>query len=138
MDMTTSFGFGASGNAPPRVYCAGSMKAIETIKHRVADLESRGFMVVSSWHARDESSESYLEIATTDWFELRRAQMVVVNADVPSSSGGYWTELGGAIAYEKPTIVIGDLGALNVFSHLPSVSLYKSWGDYLNALDAER
>ncbi len=85
-------------------YVAGSMNAIADIKRRVADLEARCFTVLSTWHARDESNETYLEIATKDWLELMRSQMVIVNADTPSSSGGYITEFGGALMAEKPVI----------------------------------
>jgi len=118
-------------------YVAGSMLAIAEIKRRVADLEARCFTVLSSWHTRDESRESMLEIATKDWLELMRSQMVIVNADTPSSSGGYFVETGAAIAYEKPVVYItGEKGTVNVFAYLPSVSIYPSWQKYLDALDS--
>ena len=119
------------------VYCAGSMNAIAEIKRRVADLEARCYTVLSTWHSRDESGETFLEIATKDWLELMRAQMVIVNADTPSSSGGYITEFGGALMAEKPVIYIsGEGGTMNVFASLPSVTIYKTWVDYLSALDS--
>src|SRR5713101_922350 len=73
-------------------YVAGSMNAIAEIKRRVADLEARCFTVLSTWHQRDESKETHIEIATKDWLELMRSQLVIVCADTPSSSGGYLTE----------------------------------------------
>ncbi len=120
-------------------YVAGSMNAAAEIRRRCADLEARAIRVLSTWAHRDESRETYLEIATKDWFELQRASMVIVNADTASSSGGYHVETGAAIAYEKPVVYItGEKGTVNVFAYLPSVSIYKTWPEYLNALDLAR
>jgi hypothetical protein len=121
------------------VYIGGSMNAMAQIRERNKDMEARGFTVLSTWATRDESGETPLVSATVDWMELMRSNLVVICAEIPSSSGGFMVETGAAIAFEKPVIYItGEQGTMNVFASLPSVSIYRTWSDYLTALDSAR
>ena len=109
------------------------------IADRVRQLQERGYTVVSSWHRRNESGETPADIGLIDARELQDADLVIVCADLsPSSSGGMWWEMGAATAWGKHVVVIGAMGACNVFAHLPKVRRYPTWEAYLEALDAQR
>ena len=104
------------------VYIAGSITDRAVIADRVSQLQERGYTVVSSWASRDESGETLADIGLIDAQELKASDLVIVCADLSqSSSGGFWTEMGLAYAWRRHVVVIGAMGARNVFSHLPKV-----------------
>lgn len=119
------------------VYVAGSMAARVECEHRAQSLEARDYRVVSSWHRRDESDETYEDIGSQDMLEILRATHVVVCGDTPSSTGGYHVECGIALALGKDVVVIGEWGERCVFAHVPGVRRYATWEQYLVVLDSE-
>jgi hypothetical protein len=63
--------------------------------------------------------------------DIKRADVVAVFTDAPSTTGGYHVELGYALGLGKPIQVVGPV--LNVFHTLPSIIRHASIADFLLA-----
>jgi hypothetical protein len=119
-----------------RVYVAGSFDQQLAVRQRAELLEAAGFEVTSTW-----LNEPPTELPErTDWFmracgalalaDEQAAEALVLYADSPSSSGGYWVELGIALQRAVPIVVVGmRTPGPNVFMHLTAVKHVRDTGE---------
>jgi len=63
--------------------------------------------------------------------DIKRADVVAVFTDAPSSTGGYHVEFGYALGLDKPIEVVGP--PLNVFHALTLVTRHATAADFLKA-----
>ncbi len=57
-----------------------------------------------------------------DYLDIQRSDMVAILTDVPSTSGGFHTELGIALALDKRLLLVGP--RLNVFHFMNKIEHY--------------
>jgi nucleoside 2-deoxyribosyltransferase len=125
------------------IYLAASWAQREVMRDRRTDLEALGHKVTSRWiDSEDESGMGPDEIASSpdsaaagawvDIYDIDRSELVVVFADVPSSTGGYHFEFGFAIGRGKNVAAVGP--NLNVFFSLPLVGNFPNWPEFLRWL----
>ncbi len=70
--------------------------------------------------------------ANEDRLDLQRADAVVVFTDVPSTEGGFHSELGMALALNKPIFAVGlPETRKNVFLFPTQVKWYDTWDAFL-------
>lgn len=103
---------------PLRVYVAGSFSDRKRIETITTELTSLGFEPTNTWQR--ENGESLLECAQRDLRGIDRADVMLVMADRPSTTGGYWVEIGYALGTGMPIIVVTPPYS-NVFLSLPEV-----------------
>ena len=104
------------------IYLAGpwiERKAVKTVANL---FQERGFSLTSAWYDSQEDTlqEGDFQIqADKDCRQLLAANVfVVLNWGV---SEGKATELGLALAWDKPCIVLGPRNSSNIFHYLPEV-----------------
>jgi nucleoside 2-deoxyribosyltransferase len=120
-------------------------RRLELVDYR-RELEKLGFSVTSKWldgdHQMSAAGSDQAEaahrrrLALEDWDDLRNADLVIVFTEAPrttSTRGGRHVELGAAIAWGKPTIVVGPRE--NVFCHLPAIDVVDRWERALELLE---
>ena len=84
--------------------------------------------VRSKWHA---DLSTAVKAATDNMSDLFRATTLMLFTRSPSTSGGYHTELGMALASGKDIIIIGPV--LNVFQALPRIRRFDTFRDFLES-----
>lgn len=114
-----------------KVFIAGSFLVRPRLQLVAEKFRGAGHDVVSSWLAepldlvtlvrREDLLADWLNqaIATQDLIDLYKADALILFTEEPSSSGGYWVELGVAIARGIPVYVAGD--RMNVYCYYPQV-----------------
>jgi hypothetical protein len=108
------------------------------------DLQRRGHTVTSRWldlPSEDPSPEAQAKCAAIDLEDIYRAETLIAFSEAAvrskprkHSRGGRWVEYGLALGTGKPVVLVGPRE--NVFCHLAQVTVYPSWQDYINTLDA--
>lgn len=109
---------------PLRVYLAGSFADRDRVTAITETLADLGFEMTNSWQ-HEHAGESPHTCAVRDLEGIDRADALMVLADTPTTTGGYWVEIGYAIRKQMPIIVVTQ-EARNVFLHLPGVKVVKS------------
>lgn len=108
-----------------KIFLAGSYSAKDELKVIRAALEDQGHEVTSTWLDEpantDTSAFSMKLYALNDIFDLERADLVAIMALWPSTTGGWYTELGIALARGIETYVVGNVGTTGVYVALPSI-----------------
>lgn len=108
-----------------KVYVSAAFGRRKDVEVLCRQLAHRSVSVVSTWHrdgsdlSESDDRERMLAAARKDLDELRRADVYVVLAQPQQESmgrGGRHVELGAALAWEIPVVVLG--GHENVFHSL--------------------
>lgn len=106
-----------------KVFIAASYAAIKDAREVAVQLEMRGHEVTSSWlnEPFDHFEEDWQKMAcaTIDFHDVERSDAFVVLTEVPSSSGGFHTEIGMALGMRIPVYVLGPRN--NIYLHIPGV-----------------
>jgi hypothetical protein len=74
-----------------------------------------------------------IKAATDNMSDLFHARTIILFTKYPSTSGGYHTELGLALATSKRVIIIGP--RQNVFQALPSIEQHDTFDAFLKTLE---
>jgi hypothetical protein len=103
----------------PRVYLGGSMGAIPVIVERNKMLRAMGYDVASTWaEVSPDRSPRVAAIAVLS------SSLVVICTEVLSSSGGYFVEIGLAVASGKTLVIVGELN--NIWAEL-AAQRFATW-----------
>jgi hypothetical protein len=93
--------------------------------------------------SEDPSPEAQATCAAIDLEDLYQADSLIAFSEVgirgkprKHSRGGRWVEFGLALGLGKTSVLVGPRE--NVFCHLPQVTLYATWQDYINTLDRQK
>jgi hypothetical protein len=134
---------------PQGIYLAASMPEQAATSRFALQLIDAGFKVTSSWLRQDFSDKpdqgklwsKYAEYeakwGATDLADLQRADTLVVLANEPSSSGGYWCELGYFLGTGRENVVfVGD--RRNVFAYADAVRWAPNTAGLINWLQDGR
>src|SRR5260370_40096718 len=126
------------------IYLAASFKQKQQMLKVRRDIQTHfGHFITSRWilsasengmmdgDIRKDQSRA-LRGAVTDFEDIEMADLVAVFTDVPSTSVGFYVELGYAIARRKRIAVIGPRP--NVFFTWPSIKHYEFYSDFLKSL----
>ena len=102
------------------IYLAGPWVDRKAVKLVAKLFQERGFSLTSTWHDSHEDlqEEEFQARADKDCRQLLAADVFVVLNWCKSE--GKATELGLALAWDKPCIVLGPRGP-NIFHYLPEV-----------------
>ena len=128
----------------PNIYLAGPFGTKIEMRQRRSALLARGFTVNARWIDEDQftsdskpsdvgeaPSADYLrQYAEIDLADAKACDWFVV---FPGQGAGHHTELGVALALNKPIIVIGPKN--NIFHYLPDVYHLDTWADFLTELE---
>lgn len=125
-----------------KIYLAASFarrEEMEEYRHQLIDL---GHDVTSYWIVRDPVPYESLNptqrmyAAIQDHVEVTQCDMLVqfssVGIDVPTH-GGRHTEFGIALEGRKHLVLVGECE--QIFHHLPQVRQYRTWEQFINALN---
>lgn len=115
-----------------KIYLAAAYTAESRAKMRATRtvLEQYSHTVTSRWI--DELRDTQQAQGLMDFRDLAEADAVVCFTGIPSTSGGFHTEVGLALAWRKQTIIVGE--RLNVFHHLAEIQWFPSWSAFLDDL----
>lgn len=120
-----------------KIYLSGSFKARQQIRERAFELQDHGHECVSNWlfepalQVGDPETEAWQMRArgNEDIIDVSRADLFVMFAEWPSSTGGRFVELGVALALRIPVVIIGKRET--VFSYHSTVKRYDTWAEFL-------
>lgn len=121
-----------------KVYVAGTMHDPRIADGSiVAELQQRGHAVVSRWHDpdawRSESAqpthEERLRIASMNFADLDRADLVLAVPHAGHHLRGAHTEIGYAIGRGKPVVILGARTDFNTMTAHPSVTVAGTLGE---------
>jgi len=108
------------------LYISGSFAQRERLAAIAGQLEFVGYDVTSSWLYEppirfDDEHADYDKRARAneDLIDIERAEAVLLFTDVPSTSGGFDTELGMALMGRKPVYLYGP--RINIFTYMHAV-----------------
>ena len=91
-----------------KIYIAAKYQMKNRFRKYAELLEENGHAITSSWLYRPDVTTMYegkmAEYASNDLIGIQMADLVVV-MDTGTETGGYWVELGYALAMGKPIIV---------------------------------
>jgi len=105
----------------PKVYLGSSMANMARVRDLNEQLRELGLDVVSTWAA--EPPDRIARVAAiADARELLSADMVVIDTTVPSSTGGWHSEIGLALASGKTLAIVGP--CTNIFAELATQKFY--------------
>ena len=124
----------------PTIYIAGSYSAKEYLAGQAERLAVVGYSVISTWlrsageMAWDEASrERRRAIAEGDLNELSVANLVIVDATVPSTGGGYHFEAGVAHGQSIELWLVAD-GPVSGFLEYAANRIFPDWDAAMTAL----
>lgn len=127
------------------IYVAGGYKHRIKIRAFVCQLEVSGmFQQQRRWFDVESGQETPAESAHADLEAVRAADLVVAVMDDPEYAyRGTWTEVGAALALQKPVVIIGPNtteSARNVFWHHKDVRHVPTIEDFVHTtmIDAIR
>jgi len=124
------------------VYVAGSFTSQCDASKLALWLQARGLQITSQWlweakmldPANPVNPGEYaLKECNRDLADLARANTLVVLADIPSSTGGFWFELGWWYGQGRQNICVIGSDRANVFlwapgvRWFPDVAAFKTW-----------
>lgn len=126
-----------------RYYFAAAFSQKERMKEYREYLEYHGNRVTSQWIDSESEGLAAEEIpanmakaangAVTDMNDIINSDYVVVFSDVPSTTGGYYVEMGVAIALKKTLIIIGPVN--NIFMTYAWIGhIFQNFEQFANAL----
>lgn len=126
------------------IYIAATFARRVVLRHSVvAPLQAKGYEVTSRWIFEGDGpvlgqddlivDPTLGEVPGTECLaDVKRADMVAVLTDIPSSTGGYHVELGYALALGKSIAIVGP--PLNVFHTLPTLKKYPTISTFLREM----
>jgi nucleoside 2-deoxyribosyltransferase len=123
-----------------KVYLAGSWSDRPNIRKYRDLMEARGIFITSRWldwtgRLPGESREEELRrSANVDLQDIDMADGVLIFTGVPSSHGGFHTELGYAIGTRKPVAIIGPRPSN--FFQLEAVQQFQDVDDFVASITA--
>jgi len=119
-----------------KIYVAGSWTARTDLVGRAAELKTLGHTVTASWlyspKEHDDWQNGEKELALRDLADIDRADMVIVDCNTPSSTGGYHVETGYCLGLGLGFWTIGK--RINSFQHLANRH-FETWEEALEALN---
>lgn len=133
-----------------KIYLAASFNAIEQTRQMAKLLTAAGHTITADWFRVDHPIEKIWDgdnrgkvaeaLALLDLTGLDRAEVVIIDTSIVSSTGGIHVELGYVLGYSryvcpKRVILIGP--ADNIFYSLITET-YKSWEEFFNESRFER
>lgn len=125
-----------------KVYVAGSFRAKHDLKNLGKLLEANDHECTSRW--LDQEAEVVFDLgddavkeeanreARKDFEDIDRSDAVIVDTHVTSTTGGFFVELGYALARQKPVIIVG--ARRNIFMFLGATQV-DSWYDAIVTLN---
>lgn len=125
-----------------RIYIAASWKDRPTMRKLRSLLVADGHTVTSTWLDWPEDNhglsgwDSHQKSAMDDLSDIESANLVLISTRVPSSRGGFHTELGYALGLGKMVAIIGPRPS-NFFYH-PAIMEFEDWPSVLVALKGLR
>ena len=102
----------------PPAYIAGSFSDRPRLRGIRDELAEMGIDVIARWLDAPEDGD-LAEWAAVCLNDVDAAHTLILFADVPSTAGGYWTELGYAYGCGTPVIGVG-----------PKTNLFCCFADY--------
>lgn len=113
-----------------RFYLASNFSSREDMKRHAQELRLLGHIVECRWftdpdHGSTNEIEFNRTLANHDWEDLFNSECMVVFIDGTNSHGGKYVELGLALAWSKPIIIVGERS--NVFTYLENIILVETW-----------
>jgi hypothetical protein len=127
-------------NEPNKAYVAASFAAKADAAAAAKRVEDIGFVCTSRWivespevgviEGNDEERKRYF--CDMDVSDVLAANILIVLTNVPSTSGGWHTEVGIAIGRMMPIILVGQ--RRNVFHYHPLVTVVDTVDEAIAAL----
>ena len=119
-----------------KTYLGASHHELERAREVMTFLELAGHTITYDWtQAFKDPVKDYLKYARADIAGVYSADVVVLLFENPHPYRGTHTELGLAIAFRKPVIILGKEADKNIFSRLENVSICYQLKDVLTLLD---
>jgi nucleoside 2-deoxyribosyltransferase len=121
-----------------RIYLAASFDAQEAMKARRDGLHAAGYKVTSRWidvKMVEPESVYAMDHGFGDLQDIQSSDIVIIDTNVPSTTGGFNVELGFALGQGIPVMHTGP--RVNIFFRHPGVTHYTEWSDILDALKRE-
>lgn len=109
-----------------KIYLAAAYNLAAQMQGYRKDLQAQGHEVTARWI--DGMVGPWEDQGKVDANDLFIADTVIVFTRVPSTTGGYHVELGLAIAWGRPIVLVGPKN--NVF-HYMADHQYNTWEDLL-------
>lgn len=121
-----------------RIFLAGAWNAKGYLIDARTMCEQDGHEVVSTWLDEpvvDSSNPFMLKVmALNDWHDVKRADIFVVMREWPSTSGGFYVEMGIALEAGLPIVCIGKPNG-GVYDALPDVTWYDDLPEFLMTIE---
>lgn len=119
-----------------RIYIAGSWNQKDALNDIAQQVRVLDHIVTSTWLTEEgveheEWVKGTRSIALRDLVDIQKADVVIVDVTVPSSTGGYHFEAGYATGLGWPIWIVGEAG--NGFLWLANKH-FADWGECLDAL----
>jgi nucleoside 2-deoxyribosyltransferase len=121
-----------------KFYLAASFTKKASMRAAKNVLEALGHEVTSRWIEGQETipvpdnQTACIESAIRDMHDINEADTVLVFSDKPSTTGGYFWEIGYAYGIRKKIVVIGPIR--NIFMYLPNIMHFEDWNIFLVSL----
>lgn len=119
-----------------KIYLGGSSDDLQRIKDMMFALQLDGHTITHDWTAHfDEAVKDYVQFAHNDISGIHSADTIILIFEKPLTYRGTFTELGLAIAWRKPVIILGTQADKNIFSRLDNIVICYSGVDVLKLLN---
>ena len=119
------------------VYLAGRYSRRLELDSYAQQLRERGWELTSQWLTGLEDDMDLEDIAVQDMWDVKEADVLIAFTEPlepRETRGGRHVELGMALAWGKPIVVVGPRE--NVFCHLPDVQQVDQWsGEVLDLME---
>lgn len=121
-----------------KIFLGGSFNNRGFLRMQRVELQRLGHTVLASWLDSATFSNTDARLfqaqATLDAWELAKADLALIDVREPSSSGGFESEVGMALAYPKPLWIIGP--PRNIYHYQADV-IIKDWPTAFDLLARE-
>ena len=122
-----------------KLYIGGSSQDIPRINHIMEVLKGENYTITHDWtQSFKEEVKDYEQAVRDDLAGIFSADMLILVFEKPLPYKGTHTELGLAIAWRKPVIILGKEADKNIFSRLENVSICYSLMDVIELIEERR
>jgi len=118
-----------------KLYIAGSSQDLPRVKELMTRFQDAGYTLTHDWTTYfDEVPKDYTHFARLDLVGIQAAEYIIFLYERDLPYRGTHTELGLAISWRKPCLILGEYAHKNIFTRLENMYFFKKEEEILEYL----